>query len=104
MRRVLIAGFALCLPVAAMSAESTTPVLNNYLDANATSLKLDDSFGVDAQVGVDYSIGNDWFLNAEVRWLDIDSDATISADGVVAVTDTVSIDPFAYALSVGRKS
>lgn len=62
-------------------------------------LSLDDSFGLDVQAGVDYAIGEDWFINAEVRWIDIDSDAEVNG----ATLTTVEIDPFVYAVGIGRK-
>jgi len=80
-----------------------------FFDENTTGvlagadLDLDDSFGLDVQLGVDYSIGNNWFLNAEARWIDIDSDAVITNFAPTPVAFTVEIDPFVYALTVGRK-
>ena len=41
-----------------------------------TDLSLDDSWGMAGQVGLDYGLGENWFLNAAVRYIDIDSDAT----------------------------
>lgn len=38
-----------------------------------TSLDLDDSWGMAAQLGVDYDIGNDWFINLELRYINIET-------------------------------
>ena len=62
-------------------------------------LKLGTSFGAAAQVGMDFDISDNWFLNADVRWMDIDTKAKL--DGVSL--GGVAIDPLAFGISVGRK-
>ena len=62
-------------------------------------LSLDDSWGLAGQVGADVGLSDNWFLNAAVRYIDIDSDATL--DG--ADLGTVEIDPFVYQLQVGYR-
>jgi outer membrane protein len=62
-------------------------------------LKLGTSFGPAAQVGLDFDITDKWFLNGDVRWMDIDTKAKL--DGVSL--GTVAIDPLAFGISVGRK-
>ncbi len=63
-----------------------------------TDLELDTSFGPAAQVGMDVDVGSHWFLNFDVRWIDIDTKATL--DG--ASLGSVEIDPITYGLSFGR--
>jgi outer membrane protein len=64
-----------------------------------TDLKLDTSFGAAAQLGMDFDISDDWFLNADVRWIDIDAEATLDGDSL----GDVAIDPLTFGISVGRK-
>ena len=52
----------------------------NFFDINVTdstgtltSLDLDDSWGLATQVGVDYDLGNDWFINFDVRYINIET-------------------------------
>lgn len=52
-------------------------------------LELDDSFGLSVQAGIDYQISDAGALRLNVRWLDIDTDATL--DG--AAIGTAEIDP-----------
>jgi outer membrane protein len=73
--------------------ESTTGALEG------TKLELDTSFGAAAQLGMDFDISDDWFLNADVRWIDIDTGARL--DG--ASLGDVAIDPVTFGLSIGRK-
>jgi outer membrane protein len=73
--------------------------------AGITGLDLDDSFGVAAQVGADWMINDNWLINLDLRWINIESDATLSGtafapDNAVQI-GTVAIDPFVYAINVG---
>ena len=72
---------------------------------NSVDLKLDDSFGPAAVIGTDIALGEDkkWFLNAAVRWMDIDTDATIESDDGNSDLGTVEIDPFVYTVGFGRR-
>lgn len=66
---------------------------------DGTDLELDTSVGAAAVAGVDVDLGSNWFLNASVRYLDIDTDAEL--DGVKL--GKVEIDPFAFGMSVGYR-
>ncbi len=62
-------------------------------------LELDPSFGLAAQLGADIQLTDTWFMNVDLRWFDIDTDAQL--DG--ADIGTVEIDPYAIGISFGRK-
>lgn len=66
-------------------------------------LELDDSVGLAAQAGVDVALGQSWHINASVRWIDIDTDATFKAEnGATIITvDNVEIDPWVYQVNIG---
>lgn len=63
-----------------------------------TSLELDDSWGLAAQLGLDFDVANGWFGNVDVRYVDIDTQASNPAAG----TFDVELDPWVFTLSVGR--
>lgn len=66
-------------------------------------LDLDDSIGLAWQVGADYELGNGWLLNADARYIDIDTEATLTAaDGTSATVD-VDIDPYVFSVGVGYR-
>ena len=68
------------------------------------NLKLDDSWGLAAQVGVDFALNEQWHINASVRWIDIETEAKISSGGTTIITvDDIQIDPYVYSLTVGYK-
>src|SRR5690606_21736450 len=50
------------------------------------ALELDDSWGLAAQVGVDFALNESWHLNASVRWIDIDTEATFTSGGADIIT------------------
>lgn len=66
-------------------------------------VELDDSWGLSFQVGADYAIDENWHVNASVRWIDIDTEATIKFNNGSKITGDVELDPFVYTLSAGYK-
>jgi outer membrane protein len=74
-------------------SEDTTGALAGH------DLSLGTSFGVAAQGGFDLDISDDWFLNADLRWLDIDTKAKLDGANI----GTVAIDPLTFGISVGRR-
>ncbi|MEC7691271.1 MAG: OmpW family outer membrane protein [Pseudomonadota bacterium] len=70
-------------------------------DAGLTDLDLDNSFGVSAQIGADYMLNNDWHINASVRWIDIDTEATFNVGEAQGSVNDIQIDPWVYTISVG---
>ncbi|ROO27273.1 outer membrane protein W [Salinisphaera orenii MK-B5] len=65
-------------------------------------IDLDDSFGPAAQVGFDYAISDHWLVNADVRYLQIDTTAEVrTATGTTHVD--VDIDPWVYTLALGYR-
>ncbi|WP_448550122.1 OmpW/AlkL family protein [Thalassotalea fusca] len=66
-------------------------------------LSLDSSFGLALQVGADYYLDNNWHVNASVRYIDIDTEATFKVGNLVNGSADVSIDPMVYSLMIGYK-
>ncbi|CAM5778460.1 OmpW/AlkL family protein [Castellaniella caeni] len=66
---------------------------------SGNDISLDDSWGVAAQVGVDYKLNDRWFLNADVRYIDMSS--TVHMNG----TDIgkAKINPWVATLGVGYR-
>ena len=70
--------------------------LSGPLDGN--TLKLDPSFGFAAQIGADLDLSDSMFLNFDVRWINIETDASIPE---AALDFKVEIDPMVYSLTLG---
>jgi len=77
--------------------ESEKGTLND-LDA---SLNLGNSLGLAAVVGIDIMLSERMFLNGNIRYMDIDTDAKISIPNVGSVKPKVKIDPMVYAINIG---
>ncbi|WP_407833522.1 outer membrane protein OmpW [Vibrio rotiferianus] len=71
-------------------------------DVGLTDLKLDDSFGLAANVGVDYMIDDKWFVNASAWYANIETEATYKFGGAAQKTD-VKINPWVFMISGGYK-
>ncbi len=69
--------------------------------AGLSDLSLDNSFGLTAQVGMDYIVDKKWHVNASVRFIDIDTDATFKVGEADGVVSDIEIDPWVYTISVG---
>jgi outer membrane protein len=70
-----------------------------------TGLDVDStSFGLAAQVGFDYIINDTWFVNVDVRYIDISTDATLTVVGTdIERTAKVDVDPIVYGIHVGYR-
>ena len=74
---------------------------------SGAKLDLDNSWGLAGELGVDYEMQNDWLVGAQVFYIDIDTDAKVSGTGAppagIDGTYNVSIDPWVFMVSVGKK-
>ena len=64
-----------------------------------STIDYDASFGLAAQAGIDIALQDEWFLNLDVKYIDIDTDVVI--DG--AVHADVQIDPVVFGIGFGRR-
>lgn len=69
----------------------------------ADKLTLDDSVGFAVQAGADWEISDGWFVNLDIRYIDIGTDATIVVDGSSLKIGKVNIDPFVFSLMLGYR-
>jgi outer membrane protein len=72
---------------------------NSDFATEVGELDLDSSFGVAAQIGVDWMLGKNWLLNADLRWINIETDAKVAGEKI----GTVEIDPWVYSINVGYR-
>ncbi len=68
-----------------------------------SNLELDGSFGYSIQVGADYHINDKWHVNASVRYIDINSDATFDVAGDSIGSASIDVDPMVYSIMLGYK-
>lgn len=63
-----------------------------------SSISLDDSWGLAVQAGFDIDISKDWFFNADIRYIDIETTATTNIGNI-----DVTIDPTVISLGIGTR-
>lgn len=65
-------------------------------------LELDDSWGLAVQLGADYMLTDKLMLNAQMRYIDIDTEGSTSLGGAAVDVD-VEVDPLVYMLGLGYR-
>lgn len=67
----------------------------------ATDVDMDDSFGWALQAGIDIDLTDRMFLNLDVKYIDIDTTATLRTAGAGTQAVDVSLDPFVFGVGIG---
>lgn len=80
--------------------EKTTSSLDGAM--GSTSIKLDDSFGLVAQVGADIDINNEWFANVDLKYIKLSTTATLNSSGTVRAVD-VDLNPLVFGVGIGKR-
>lgn len=73
------------------------------LDAPGAKVKIDNSWGLAFQAGVDVDINEDWFVNFDVKYIDIDTTAHFKNTAVGAGRASVDVDlqPWVFGIGIG---
>lgn len=77
---------------------------SDSLDAaiGATDVKLDNSFGYALQAGLDFDLTEKVFANVDVKYIDIDTTATLTTGASTNKVD-VSLDPLVFGVGLGMR-
>jgi len=67
-----------------------------------SGLDMKDSWGLAGQIGMDYMLTDNLMLNAQVRYIDIETTGTTYLNGDKVKVD-VDVDPFVYMVGLGYK-
>ncbi|MHA6721005.1 OmpW/AlkL family protein [Sphingomonas sp. RS6] len=81
-------------------SSKTSDSLNTAL--GKTELSLKDSFGYALQAGVDIDINKKFFLNLDVKYIDMDTTARLTTGNTVNRT-SVHIDPLVFGFGIGTR-
>ncbi len=73
------------------------------LDAPGAQVNMGDSWGMAAQIGADYSLNEDWFINFDVKYIDIHSTAKFKNTTVGAAKVHADIDPVVFGIGIGMR-
>ncbi len=70
----------------------------------ASSLNVKNSWGWAAQIGADYMLTDNIMLNGQIRYIDIDTEATVNVLGGAARAKVdVDVKPWVYMVGIGYK-
>lgn len=67
-----------------------------------TTIDVEDTVGVAFQAGVDFALSERWVLNADVKYIQIDTTATLNSGGAINRVD-VDLDPIVAGVGVGYR-
>ena len=80
----------------------TSEAENSALQLRGLDMK--DSWGLAAQVGMDYMLTDSLMLNAQIRYIDIDTTGTTYSEAAgQKIKVDVDVDPFVYMVGLGYK-
>ncbi len=79
--------------------DELTPAAQDVLGAR--NLSLDNSFGLAAQFGIDWALKNDWSFNVDIKYANIDTEATFDTAIGRASVD-VDINPTVIGVGFGK--
>ena len=83
--------------------EEPSAALKATLGTNDVELDLDSSFGIALQLGFNYDLNEKWGLHGMISKIDINTDATVYANGTKALTSDVELDPVVAMFGVKYK-
>lgn len=83
--------------------EEPSAALKATLGTNDVELDLDSSFGIALQLGFNYDLNEKWGLHGMISKIDINTDATVYANGAKALTSDVELDPVVAMFGVKYK-
>lgn len=67
-----------------------------------TSVDLDNSVGLAVQAGVDFALGDRWFVNADIKYIQIDTTAALHSGGTTNTVE-VDLDPIVAGVGFGYR-
>jgi len=75
------------------------------LAAPGARVKVEDSLGFALQAGVDIDVYKDWFVNFDIKYIDLETTGNFrrTAVGNVRNTVDVSVDPLVYGIGIGTR-
>ncbi|MEO0400112.1 MAG: OmpW family protein [Pseudomonadota bacterium] len=80
--------------------EEATPALVDAI--GPTAVEVDDSVGVAYQLGVDFDLTDKIFLNADVKYIQIDTTASLITDGGINTVE-IDLDPIVAGIGFGMR-
>ena len=70
---------------------------------SGAKVDMESSWGLAAQAGVDVAINEDWFVNLDVKYIDMNTTAKFSNTTAGSARIDVDVDPIVWGIGIGRK-
>jgi outer membrane protein len=67
----------------------------------STSVGVSHSFGLAGQVGVDMDINERWFINADIKYIDMDTIASLNSSGGTSLLVDLDVNPWIFGFGLG---
>ncbi|RKX65021.1 MAG: OmpW family protein [Tenericutes bacterium] len=77
--------------------------VKGILNVPGAKVEMDDSWGLAAQAGMDIAINDDWFVNVDIKYIQMDTTAKFKNTLVGSAKVDVDIDPLVYGVGIGRR-
>ena len=69
-----------------------------------TKIKVDsDSWGYALQAGVDINLKDGWLINADVKYVTLDTDVKLKLASGWTKIDSLDINPWVFGIGIGKK-
>ncbi|NQY27248.1 MAG: OmpW family protein [Piscirickettsiaceae bacterium] len=78
-------------------------VVGPVLPKSGDDIDLDSSWGFAVQAGVDVAINDDWFVNADVKYIDMETEAHFSGTAAGDARINAEINPLVWSVGIGRR-
>ncbi len=75
------------------------------LNAPGADVSMESSWGLAVQAGVDIALNDDWFVNADVKYIDMNTTANFNASNALGIplSVDVDVDPVVWGIGIGRR-
>ena len=83
-----------------------THTFDHNLKDTAAGLPIhieDSMFGAVAQAGVDVNLGSGWLINADVKYVTMNTNVTVLSGGTWKKIDDLDINPWIFGVGIGKK-
>ena len=78
-----------------------------FRSINGNKIKIDrDSWGYVLQGGVDVNLKNGWLLNADIKYVNIETDVQLkgaATDNQWRKVDALDINPWVFGIGIGKR-
>ena len=69
-----------------------------------TKIKVDsDSWGYALQAGVDVNLKDGWLINADIKYITLDTDVKLKLASGWTKIDSLDINPWVFGIGIGKK-